>query len=92
MTHQTFPQIVPATSPLVDFWNDILAPKFIRYRHVLVGGLSRHSETVFSMLGITEGQRILDVGCGFGDTTLELARATGLAPACVAERVRSLQR
>ena len=77
MNHQTSPQITAATSPLVDFWNDVLAPKFTRYRHVLEGGLSRHSETVFPMLGVAQGQRILDVGCGFGDTTLTLARATG---------------
>ena len=66
-----------AASPLVDFWNDVLAPKFIRYRHVLVGGLSRHSEIVFPMLAVEKGQRILDVGCGFGDTAIELANATG---------------
>lgn len=64
-------------SPLVDFWNDILAPKFIRYRHVLVGGLSRHSQAVFPLLEVGRGQRILDVGCGFGDTAMQLANATG---------------
>lgn len=64
-------------SPLVDFWNDILAPKFIRYRHVLVGGLSRHSQAVFPRLQVGKGERILDVGCGFGDTAIQLANATG---------------
>jgi len=64
-------------SPLVDFWNDILAPKFIRFRHVLVGGLSRHSEAVLPALAVAPGSRILDVGCGFGDTAIHLARQTG---------------
>lgn len=77
MNQQTNIENVAATSPLVDFWNDVLAPKFIRYRHVLVGGLSRHSEIVFPMLAVEQGQRILDVGCGFGDTAIELANATG---------------
>lgn len=77
MNQQTSIPTAPVTSPLVDFWNDTLAPKFIRYRHVLEGGLSRHSETVFPMLGVEQGQRILDVGCGFGDTTIALAHATG---------------
>lgn len=67
-----------AASPLVDFWNDVLASKFIQYRHILVGGLSRHSEIVFPMLAVEKGQRILDVGCGFGDTAIQLAKATGL--------------
>ncbi|WP_238364018.1 class I SAM-dependent methyltransferase [Mesobacterium pallidum] len=77
MTQQVHIAETEAVSPLVDFWNAVLAPKFIRYRHVLVGGLSRHSEAVFPMLGVQRGQRILDVGCGFGDTAVALAEATG---------------
>lgn len=72
--HQAAPD-----SALVDFWNEVLAPKFIRYRHILVGGLSRHSEAVFPRLNIGAGHRILDVGCGFGDTAIRLAAQTGPA-------------
>ncbi|MCB1462807.1 MAG: methyltransferase domain-containing protein [Nitratireductor sp.] len=68
--------VAPA-SPFVDFWNEILAPKFIRYRHVLVGGLSRHSAAVLPELNVRPGSRILDVGCGFGDTAIHLAERTG---------------
>jgi len=64
-------------SPIVEFWNDILAPKFIAYRHILEGGLARHSDQVFPRLDIGDGDRILDVGCGFGDSTLTLAKAVG---------------
>lgn len=66
-----------APSQIVDFWNTILAPKFIRFRHVLVDGLSRHSATVMPALDIAPGSRILDVGCGFGDTAILLAGRTG---------------
>jgi ubiquinone/menaquinone biosynthesis C-methylase UbiE len=61
----------------VQFWNEVLAPKFIRFRHILVDGLTRHSEAVFPRLPVREGDRVLDVGCGFGDTAMKLAQMVG---------------
>lgn len=61
----------------VQFWNEILAPKFIRFRHILVDGLSRHSKEALPLLPIREGDRVLDVGCGFGDTAIEFAQMVG---------------
>ena len=61
----------------VDFWNEILVPKFIRFKHVLVDGLTHHSEAIFPSLQVKEGDAVLDVGCGFGDTAMKLARRVG---------------
>ena len=61
----------------VDFWNEILVPKFITYKHILVDGLTRHSEAIFPDLPMKEGDRVLDVGCGFGDTVIRLAERVG---------------
>ncbi|MBC8239445.1 MAG: class I SAM-dependent methyltransferase, partial [Alphaproteobacteria bacterium] len=54
----------------VKFWNEILVPKFIKFKHVLVDGLTHHSEAVFPNLRVKEGDSVLDVGCGFGDTAM----------------------
>jgi ubiquinone/menaquinone biosynthesis C-methylase UbiE len=67
----------PDDTAFVRFWNDVLAPKFIRFKHILVDGLSQHSEAIFPSLPVRKGDRVLDVGCGFGDTTIKLAGLVG---------------
>lgn len=61
----------------VDFWNDVLVPKFCHFKHIVVGGLTHHSARIFPSLPVREGDRVVDVGCGFGDTAIELARRVG---------------
>jgi ubiquinone/menaquinone biosynthesis C-methylase UbiE len=68
--------VVPA-SQYVDFWNTVLVPKFVRWRHVLVDGLTLHSAKVFPSLAVRKGDSVVDAGCGFGDTAIELARLVG---------------
>ena len=65
------------STEFVDFWNEVLVPKFIEYRHILVGGLTHHSAKVFPSLEVGEGDRVVDVGCGFGDTAIQFAQRVG---------------
>ena len=65
------------TSEYVDFWNTVLVPKFDQWRHVLVGGLGLHSAKVFPELKLDTGDAVLDVGCGWGETAIEIARRVG---------------
>lgn len=66
-----------ASTEFVEFWNDVLVPKFVKFKHVLVDGLTLHSAAIFPKLDVREGDAALDVGCGFGDTAIQLARRVG---------------
>lgn len=69
--------VVPPRSQYVDFWNNVLVPKFVRWRHILVDGLTLHSAKVFPSLAVRPGDKVVDAGCGFGDTAIQLARLVG---------------
>jgi len=62
---------------VIEAWNTILYDKFCRFRHLLVDGLSQHSDAAFERCHHPEGARVLDVGCGFGDSTLRIADCVG---------------
>jgi ubiquinone/menaquinone biosynthesis C-methylase UbiE len=64
-------------SQYIEFWNNVLVPKFIRWKHILVDGLTLHSEAIFPSLPVKEGDKVVDAGCGFGDTAIKLARLAG---------------
>jgi ubiquinone/menaquinone biosynthesis C-methylase UbiE len=62
---------------IIEAWNTILFDKFRRFKHLLVEGLSQHSDAALERCRYSQGERVLDVGCGFGDSTLRIARCVG---------------
>jgi ubiquinone/menaquinone biosynthesis C-methylase UbiE len=62
---------------IIEAWNTILFDKFCRFKHLLVTGLSGHSEEALARHPQPKGARVLDVGCGFGDSTQRIARSVG---------------
>ena len=66
-----------ANDELTRFWNEVLVEKFERFRNIVMDGLSYHSSVPFKTLEVAPASKVLDVGCGWGDTAVELARMTG---------------
>jgi ubiquinone/menaquinone biosynthesis C-methylase UbiE len=77
MSIQEATQNTQPRSQYVDFWNNILVPKFVRWKHIIVDGLTLHSEAIFPTLRVRPGDKVVDVGCGFGDTAIKLAKLVG---------------
>jgi ubiquinone/menaquinone biosynthesis C-methylase UbiE len=55
----------------------VLFDKFLRFKHLLVSGLAHHSDEALARHRHPAGARVLDVGCGFGDSTLRIAQVVG---------------
>lgn len=58
-------------------WNTVLFDRFSEYRHIFVGALTQFGDDAIAGDPPGKGDRILDVGCGFGDTAQQLAIAAG---------------
>ncbi|MEO8366444.1 MAG: class I SAM-dependent methyltransferase [Pseudoxanthomonas sp.] len=58
-------------------WNTVLFDKFSRYEHLLVQGLGQHGSQLFERFPPGPGARVLDIGAGFGDSTIRLAALVG---------------
>ena len=58
-------------------WDGPLFDRFVRFRHIVTAGLGDHGEEALRRFPPALGQRVLDVGCGFGDTTQRIAGLVG---------------
>jgi SAM-dependent methyltransferase len=58
-------------------WSGPLFETFVRFRELVTGGLGAHGEAAMAAHPPRPGDRVVDLGCGFGDTTQWLAGLVG---------------
>jgi len=61
----------------IKYWNETAGPKWVALQQVLDAQIRPLGLRAMERGRIAAGDRVLDVGCGCGDTSLELARRVG---------------
>jgi SAM-dependent methyltransferase len=69
--------VLPENAEAQRAWDGVLFDRFVKYKHLIVTGLAQHGAVAMRRFPPRDGDRVLDVGCGFGDTTLRLAELVG---------------
>jgi SAM-dependent methyltransferase len=70
-------EVAAANQEATDAWSGPLFERFVRFRPYVAEGLGAHGEVALAAHPPRRGDRVLDIGCGFGDTTLRLAGIVG---------------
>jgi SAM-dependent methyltransferase len=69
--------VAPDNAEATEAWSGPLFEIFLKYRDLTTGGLGAHGEVAMRSNPPRPGERAIDIGCGFGDTTQRLAELVG---------------
>src|SRR5947207_1840418 len=68
-----------ANADQIRYWNEAAGPKWVALHKVIDAQIAPLGERAMDRAGIAPGERVIDVGCGCGDTTIALGRRVGPA-------------
>jgi ubiquinone/menaquinone biosynthesis C-methylase UbiE len=71
------PVIADENAEAIAAWDGPLYDRFVRFRNLVTTGLGAHGEQALRLYPPLPGERVLDVGCGFGDTSQRIAELVG---------------
>ena len=69
-------QVLPENEESQRAWDGVLFDRFLAFRH-LIGALSDHGVAAMEACPPPVGARVLDIGCGFGDSSQQLGELVG---------------
>ncbi len=61
----------------LEAWDGVLFDRFLKFKEIVTAGLGAHGEAALAAHSPAPGDRALDIGCGFGDTSLRIADLVG---------------
>src|SRR5438477_158606 len=69
--------VLPENAESQRAWDGVLFDRFLKFRHLVLGGLAPHGAAAIDRCPPRPADRVLDIGCGLGDTTQVLAALVG---------------
>src|SRR5215210_9071337 len=66
-----------ANAEAIQAWDGPLFDRWLEFRHIVTTGLAAHGDVALRLVPPQDGQRVLDIGCGLGDTTQQIAALVG---------------
>jgi SAM-dependent methyltransferase len=70
-------QAASPNAEALEAWDGPLFDRFVEFKDVMTTGLGAFGTIALELEPPRPGQRVLDLGCGFGDATLEIADLVG---------------
>ncbi|MFL5928985.1 MAG: class I SAM-dependent methyltransferase [Gaiellaceae bacterium] len=69
--------VLPENAESQRAWDGVLFDRFLKFRHLIIGGLAPHGAAAIDRCPPRPGDRVLDIGCGLGDSAQVLGMLVG---------------
>lgn len=57
----------------IDYWNEKAGPRWVKYQDKIDAQIAPYARIILDRAAVRTGERVLDIGCGCGASTLEAA-------------------
>ena len=61
----------------IEYWNELSGARWVAMNDVIDAQISPLGETAMARAAVAPGELVLDIGCGCGQTSLQLAERVG---------------